>query len=225
MKKIWLMLMTLSLSLTVQAEHADFNDVWQLAGNKLVELKTAEGKVPPLNKTAIMVYQQRSKMYGKGDLSYDAGQSCKPMGHPRLLWDEGLPFDIQVSPERILFGYTWNRLHRLVDVTDAALNVAGPTYLGTAVAQWQGDELVIKSGGYNQATLLDAAGMPHSYQLKITERYRLINDGKQLQLHIEFDDPETFNQSWSTELTFDRVPNGRIREDICKIRMGLYPEN
>jgi len=206
------------------AEPADYNGVWQLAGDKIVELKTSDGQIPPLNKTAIMYYESRRELYSQGDRSYDASQSCKPMGHPRLLWDEGLPFDIQVTPVRILFGYTWNRLHRLVDVSEGDPDIAGPTYLGTGVAHWEGDELNIKSGGYNENTLLDAAGMPHSYQMEITEQYRLVNDGSQLALHISFVDYDTFNNEWSADLLFDRVPNGRIREDICKIRQGLYSE-
>lgn len=204
---------------------AQFNGVWQLNGKAITQLQTADGKMPPLRPEARKLYEQRIAQQAQGDRSYDPGLQCKPLGNPRLLWEEGLPFDLQVTAKRILIGYTWNRLHRLIDVQPGEPEIVGPTYMGTSTAQIEGDTLVVRSGGYHAGTLLDAAGLPHSDALSMTERYRLTSQGQQLELRIRFVDDTTFMQPWETVVKFKRVPNGRIREDVCQVRLGLYKDD
>ncbi|MGC3980037.1 MAG: hypothetical protein QM808_02125 [Steroidobacteraceae bacterium] len=223
----WACTLSLALAATCQAVAADqtqFNGTWQLQGAAIKQLRTADGKSPPLRPEARKLYEQRIAQLAKGDRSYDPGLQCKPLGNPRLLWEESLPFDLQVTAKRILVGYTWNRLHRLIDVKAGEPGVAGPTYMGTSTAQITGDTLVVESGGYNDMTLLDASGLPHSDALSMTERYRVTNKGQQLELRIRFVDDATFTQPWEALVKFKRVPDGRVREDVCEIRLGLYKE-
>ena len=51
-----------------------------------------------------------------------------------------------------------------------------PTWQGTSVGRWDNGTLVIETGGFNGKTWLDEAGLPHSDQLKVTER--LTRSGK-----------------------------------------------
>lgn len=225
MKKLVLIFGLLAASgIEAAAPSAKFNGVWQLEGPPMTQLRTTDGKTPPLREAANNFYQQRVAQLAKGDRSFDPSLQCKPPGNPRLLWEEGWPFDIQVTAKRIMIGYTWNRLHRLIDVKPGEPEAAGPTYLGTSNAQFEGDTLVVRSVGYKDSTLLDAAGMPHSYDLTMVERYRLINDGKQLELTLRFTDDNTFSRPWETRMKFKRIPDGRIREDVCEVRLGLYKE-
>jgi hypothetical protein len=86
--------------------------------------------------------------------------------------------------------------------------------MGQAFGSWQGNTLVGQLYGFKPNTFLDNEGMPHSEDLKITERLtpegtdRLIG-----RFHIE--DDQTFTKPWDTVLTFKRVPGTRIQEDIC----------
>lgn len=204
--------------------HESFNGVWRLHGAPIAQLKTDRGQAPPLRPAALSLYAARREQVDRGDHRFDPGARCKPLGHPRLLWELGWPFELQISERRILTGYTWNRLHRLTDVTATAPEAIGPTYLGTSTAQWRGPALVVRSGGYNEDTLLDASGLPHSSALMLTETYRLLAGGHQLEVHIHFEDAATFTRPWDAILRFDRVVDGRIREDVCELRLGLYQE-
>ncbi|MFT3752522.1 MAG: hypothetical protein QM800_06475 [Paludibacter sp.] len=64
--------------------------------------------------------------------------------------------------------------------------------------------------------------MPHSEDLRLTERYSLKNGGRQLEVRITFNDPATFSQPWDALLSFDKVPNGQIEEDVCVERIQLF---
>jgi hypothetical protein len=157
-----------------------------------------------------------------GDKSFDPGEQCKPLGNPRLLWELGWPFDIQITDERVLFGYTWNRLHRIVYVAAGEPEVAGPTYLGTSHAEIKGNTLTVRSAGYHDTTLLDASGLPHSDAMTLTENYDLSADGNALTLRLRIVDDRNYTRAWNARVQFRRVPDGRIREDVCELRLGLY---
>jgi hypothetical protein len=226
MKKLILLCVLLASTPVVAKDmSAQFNGVWVLDGAPITQLRTSNGAMPPLRDEALKLYQQRMAQRDQGDRSFDPGEQCKPLGNPRLLWENGWPFDIQVTAKRILIGYTWNRLHRLIDVKPGDAAAVGPTYMGTSNAQFVGDTLVIRSTGYHESMQLDASGLPHSYDMTLVERYRLRNGGKQLQLTLRFSDDKTFTQPWESTVNFKRIPNGRIKEDVCEVRMGLYKES
>lgn len=203
------------------ANPSNFNGVW-LIKTPVVQLKSTDGSPPPLLPAVQSIYAERIAKLKTGDRSYDATLRCKPMGEPRTAYDpEGGPFEITVNPKVLVFGYTWNRMVRFVYVTKAAVDPVGPTYYGTANAQWQGETLIVHAEDFHDDTLLDEAGMPHSEQLKLTERYRLINGGTELEEQLRFEDPQTFSMPWETRLVYTRQVGARIAEDVCIERRGI----
>jgi hypothetical protein len=56
--------------------------------------------------------------------------------------------------------------------------VSNPSFMGFSVGRWEGEELVVESEGFNEATWLDFGGHPHSDALHITERYRIHSAGR-----------------------------------------------
>lgn len=93
-----------------------------------------------------------------------------------------------------------------------------PGPMGTSLARWQNDTLVIETTQLIDSTLIDSAGMPHSDQLKVTERLRL-RSANVLENRIRFEDPETFEEPWETVVTYRRQPHARIQEDVCLDRL------
>jgi hypothetical protein len=69
------------------------------------------------------------------------------------------------------------------------------------------------------ATVMDASGLPHSERLKLTERLRVLPNGR-LEDRITIDDPENFTQPWETVLTFHRDGAARVADDVCPDRMA-----
>jgi hypothetical protein len=68
-------------------------------------------------------------------------------------------------------------------------------------------------------TVMDASGLPHSEQLTLTERLRVLSDGR-LEDRITIDDPENYTQTWETVLTFHRDAAARVTDDVCPDRMA-----
>lgn len=206
---------------TVSPREAALNGVWSLAQPLGATLLHNTGATPPLNEAGKKLYSQRKAQLAKGDTSFDLSQKCKPIGFPRALW-EGSPFDIQIQPNLVFMGFTWNRNHRMVNFSNDPPFLQVPRYYGTGSARWDGEALVIDSGLYNANSLLDRSGLPLSDAMMLVERYNPINSGKTLEVQITITDPQYYSKPWTVGLKFNRIPNGRIMEDVCQERSEFY---
>jgi hypothetical protein len=204
----------------VQAAPPDLNGgTWRVA-RAASTLRTVAGKRPPLLPMANLVYEQHLSAHRAGDLSWDDTEKCLAPGVPRLLLMGG-SFEFLQRPEQIVIAYQWNHLVRTVDMNIAQPQVVGPTYEGQSVGRWDGGTLVIDTIGFNEATVLDSSGLPHSDALHVVERYTPSSDRQSMQVRISIDDPNTYSAPWETTLSLQHERNGRIAEDFCLERKGI----
>jgi hypothetical protein len=89
-----------------------------------------------------------------------------------------------------------------------------PSWYGESIGHYEGDTLVIDTIGLNNKTFLDNWRTPHTDKLHVTERWRMIEDGKKLEILMTIDDPDTFNQPWQALRQFERVKRNLV-EDVC----------
>lgn len=202
-----------TLSATALADPPDLSGVWFITAH-VDALKTVEGKAPPLTPEAKAVYEAHRAAARKGDYSYDGLTHCLPPGLPRLMLMQE-PFEILQKPKVLYFVHQLNRLPRRVYLNEALPTDVDPHYLGYSVGKWDGNALVVDSSGFDDSTMLDNVGMPHSESLHLTERYELSADGKHLHLRFTIDDPKTFTQAWSGEANYVKRPGFELTEDVC----------
>jgi len=98
----------------------------------------------------------------------------------------------------------------------SASNAPGPT--GLSKGRWDGDTLVVETTQLDDSKLLDNAGLPHSSQLKVTERLRLTSPDV-LENRVRLEDPATFTQPWETIVSYRRQRDAIIQEDVCLDRI------
>ncbi|HEY1899459.1 MAG TPA: hypothetical protein VGG49_06690 [Steroidobacteraceae bacterium] len=210
------MLSALALTLagaSALAAPPDLTGVWLLAGH-IGAVKTTDGDAPPLNAEAQALYDAHRKAAAHGDYTYDGVTRCLPPGLPRLMLMHE-PFEILQRDKAIYFLHQINRLPRRAYLNEALPTDMDPHYLGYSVAHWDGDALVIESAGFDDSTLLDNAGLPHSENLHLTERYELSPDGKHLHLRYTIEDPKTFTKPWSAQADYTRQSGTEITEEVC----------
>jgi hypothetical protein len=198
---------------------ADLNGVWVVTGYSPA-IKTTDGKTPPLLPEAASTYEKRKAQRAKGDVSYDLVEmQCAPPGMPRVMT---IPyaFELVENPSNVIFLFEFNRAYRRVDVNGPSRAADDLQWQGRSVGHWDSNTLVVETNKID-ATLLDAAGMPHSDALKITERYSLTKNGK-LENRMRFDDPKTFREPWETTVTYRKL-SSKIGEDVCLDRLKDTP--
>jgi len=181
-------------------------------------LLTSKGKTPPLTAAASKVYTERRQRLAKGDASFDPTTWCAGPGMPRIL-TMPYPLEIRADANRIAFIHGWYRWFRIVDLGAGTADPPLSLTMGFPVGRWEAGGLVIRTTGLSDATVMDASGLPHSEQLTVTERLRVLADGR-LEDRITIDDPENYTQSWDTVLTFHRDASARVADDVCPDRMA-----
>ena len=200
---------------------ADLSGTW-VVEKPLTTMKTLQGKLPPLKPEALAVYKAHVAASRKGDRSWDPVSKCKPPGEPRTLVQDSWPFELMQSEGRVDFLFQWNRLDRAITIGTPKEANSGPYYFGQPVAHWDGGALVVEATDFKENTTLDAAGLPHTEDMVLTERFRVINGGKTLEDRIHVSDPDTYTRGWDTVIRFKRMPAGtRIKEDVCFERLKL----
>lgn len=212
---------TIMLAGTAQAQLAtpDINGVWQPV-RYIQELRTVDGKAPPLKPNAAKVYAENRKKWLAHDLSFDTTAQCVPPGMPRSMF---LPYPIEIiqQPKGLTFLFQWNYMFRIVDMSGAKQVADYPLRMGVAEGHWQGKTLIIDTKGRSDNTLLDASGLPNSESLHLVEHLELADGGNRLIDRITIDDPEIFTRPWDTTVELRRLPAGtEIREDVCVDRLS-----
>jgi hypothetical protein len=156
---------------------------------------------------------------------------CWPGGVPYVFWD----FLLQMfqQPDHITMIYRQGNETRHVRMNEPHPAQVIPSWYGDSVGHYEGDTLVIDTVGIKVGpfAMVDMYGTPHTKDLHVVERYRLIdydaateaiarNDkentragqdsfdadyrGKVLQLQFTVEDPGAFTMPWSSMITYRR---------------------
>ena len=204
------------LSPWAQAAAPSFAGVWLVEGDYST-LKTSDGKLPPLKPEAKRKYAVALAARKAGKPTFDTLTRCLPHGLPRLMF---APYPIEViqDAKQLTFLHEAHHMPRFVYVGDKLPpnDELDGNYMGFSAGRWDGDTLVIDSGGFNDITTLDKAGLPHSDQMTLNERMRLIDGGTRLEDVITINDEASYAKPWSVRVTFKRLPADTwLKEFVC----------
>ena len=196
-------------------EHADLNGTWDhLGGIEFVQpRKLANGSVciigcppepgagaraggpPP---TPFPKYKSefaaKVKDLDQRQVDTDTVLKCQAPGVPRI----GPPQKIVQNGRELVFLYddVSGGFFRIVPTDGRAHRKDVPaSYLGDAVARWEGDTLVVETTNFNEETWLTDNGAFHSKDLKVIERLRRVGDTIQYQATAQ--DPAVLAEPWT----------------------------
>lgn len=192
------------------------------------ELKTIDGKAPPLKPEAAKLYAERkaAKTSGKkaDEVHTDPAAICLPHGVPRLL-NVAQPIHILQKPKQVTVLYQANHQSRQFYIDDPIPTpdkMPDPNYDGYSSAKWDGNALVVNTYSLNALTWMDDVGLPHGEKLTVVERYELTAPDT-LRVKVTLTDPETFTAPWNAQVTYKRQPNLRFKEDVCAEKLWHPP--
>jgi hypothetical protein len=150
-----------------------------------------------------------------GKFAFTARSSCKAAGVPGFDVLLGGALFIRQSPAEVTMIFSGNAEARHIRLNASHSANPKPSWYGESIGRYEGDTLVVDTIGLNDKTFLDNYRTPHTDKLHVTERWRLIENGKKLEILMNIDDPGTFNQPWQALRQYDRVNRTLSTEDIC----------
>ena len=190
----------------------DLSGVWEMRFREYV--MTDEGKVPPLRPAALAVYQEHVAKLKAGEQIPDSATACLPHGVPRIMYTP-YPLQIVQRPEVVAMIFEVNHNIRLAYMNQVLPKDPDPTYMGSSVAHWEGQTLVVETNGLNDKIQIDRAGLPQGEGTRILERMTLINGGANLQEKITVTDDSLYTAPWTFTVVYKKV-DYKIMEYVCE---------
>jgi hypothetical protein len=141
---------------------------------------------------------------------------CLPYGMPTMMSVAIYPMEVIQSPERVtIISEAFSEVRRVyLDRPQDPIDEVAPGYYGRSVGHWEGDALVVDTVGINPK-VAGYRGMPHSDQMRITERIRLVAPDY-LHDQITIEDPVVLEKPAVYTLAYKRVPNYEMVEFVCE---------
>jgi hypothetical protein len=158
-----------------------------------------------------------------GGMPFVARSACMPAGVPAFMGFALVePIYFLQTPKQVTMIFEGDAQVRRVylDVPHSA-NLK-PTWYGESVGHYEGDTLVVDTIGQNNKTFVDNYRTPHTEKLHVTERYKLIDDGKTLEVAFRVEDPDTFNAPWSAINRFRRIQRPMLEEACAENNTHLF---
>ena len=142
--------------------------------------------------------------------------NCLPQGVPKVLLAPA-PWQIVQTPKVVFFIHEafnlwWQAFmdgRQFVPHPDVA-----PTWHGYSTAKWDGDTLIVESGGFNGRVWLDQLGKPSTEALHVTTKFRRKDFGH-MDIGITIDDAKAYTKPWGTTVEVTLLPNTQLMEFIC----------
>jgi hypothetical protein len=127
------------------------------------------------------------------------------------------PVKIVQAPRLTMILYEVGNLRRQVFTDGRTLpkEFDFPAFLGYSVGHWDGDTFVVETAGFNDKTVLDGAGHPHSEALRVTERFRRRDFGH-LDWEMTFDDAKMYTKLLTIKVPYDLLADSDIFESFCE---------
>ena len=95
-----------------------------------------------------------------------------------------------------------------------------PSWFGESVGHYEDDTLVVDTVGIATDTYVDNYQTPHTAALHVVERFRMIDDGKTLEVNVRVEDPGAFTTPWTAIQRYRRVETGPLVELVCAENNG-----
>ena len=166
----------------------------------------------------------------KKEPKFDYGLFCLPWGYTRS-YQTPYPHGYMHNNDQLVVLWEQDNLFHFVPISGKPLPPTAdlePTWMGTSAGKWEGDTLVVETGGFHPKTWIDTAEHVFSDQLRVLERMSYI-DKDHIRYEVTMTDPKDWTKPIKNTRIFTRM-NSPLLEYSCEennkeIREGFYLEN
>lgn len=139
---------------------------------------------------------------------------CLPDGMPTMM---GAMFPLEILQSRgqvTIIEEAFTQVRRiLMDRPQKPFDEVEPGFYGHSVGRWEGDTLVVDTIGIKESVRFQ--NMPHSPQMRIRERMRLVAPNV-LWNEITIEDPVTLDKPHTYTVAYRRMPDYTLLEYVCE---------
>ena len=151
----------------------------------------------------------------RGEALATQGAQCVPYGMPTMMAVATYPIEIlQTANQVTIITEAFSEVRRIyLDRPQEKIDDVAPGYYGRSVGRWEGDTLVVDTVGI-KPTVNGYRGMPHSDQMRISERIRMVGPDV-MHDEITINDPVVLEKPVTYTLAYKRAPKYEMVEFVC----------
>ncbi|HEY4361173.1 MAG TPA: hypothetical protein VGN17_09400 [Bryobacteraceae bacterium] len=152
----------------------------------------------------------------RGEQLAAPGSLCSPYGMPTMMQVAVYPMELIQTPKQVtIVAEAFSEVRRIyLGKTQISFDDVSPGYYGHSVGRWEGDTLVVDTIGV-KPNVKGYQGMPHSDDMRITERIRRPS-AKTLHDQITIEDPKVLEKPVTYTLVYALVPDYEMVEFVCE---------
>ena len=204
-------------------QHPDYplvsNDDYRVTG-KQPTLPIADPDNPVLQPWAREVLLKRNERVLAGQPADSLHASCHPIGIPHfLLIPMTRPMYFVQGRDKVIMILTSFADARRIRLNAPHATDAKPSWHGDSVGHYEGDTLVVDTIGLNDKGAVDGFQTPHTEQLHVVERYRMLDGGETLELEVYMEDPGAFTTPWTAIQRYSRTEGIARRTNVANVAM------
>ena len=209
------------------ANPPDLTGIWGIyRGGPGSDPKSSDAKFRPPPPSPLALKPEYDKPYQarraaeaeaakRGEQLANPGAECIPYGVPTMMSIAIYPVEFIQTPKQVtIISEAFSEVRRVyMDRPQAKLEDVAPGFYGRSVGHWDGDTLVVDTVGIKPTVTL--RGMPHSAQMRVTERIRMLSP-EVLHDQITIDDPVVLEKPYTYTTAYKRMPNDyEMVEFVC----------
>jgi hypothetical protein len=215
-----------------QSAHPDLTGVWSPFRNA----RDGDPKLTPPPAGPLVLKPEYAKPYearraaeaaatARGEQLATSGARCVPYGVPTMMSVAIYPVEIIQAPKQVtIISEAFSEVRRVyMDRPQAKIEDVAPGYYGRSVGRWDGNVLVVDTVGI-KSSASGYRGMPHSDQMRISERFKLVQ-ADYLQDQITIEDPVVLEKPVTYTLAYKRMPDYEMVEFVCDNNREYVDEN
>jgi hypothetical protein len=151
----------------------------------------------------------------RGEQLANGSALCIPYGVPTMMSVAIYPMEVIQTPRQVtIISEAFSEVRRVyLDRPQAKLEDVPPGYYGRSVGHWEGATLVVDTIGI-KTSVPGYRGMPHSEQMRVTERIELAAPDY-LHDRVRIEDPVVLDKPVEYTLAYKRSPGYEMVEFVC----------
>ena len=195
----------------------DLTGTWLHGGGQNNNFRFTPPETTKLTPFALGHLDASKKAAAEGKAYKDDIGNCWPAGLP-VIMTRVWPIAMIQTPTEIFMISSFMNSTRFIfldgrEHTDPDIVVR--SFNGESIGHWEKDTLVVDTRNFVDDHHWIDNGIPATDALRIVERIKLIDEGKNLEIEYTFSDPKSYEGEWKSTKRFRRVDDTDVIEASC----------
>jgi hypothetical protein len=171
---------------------------------------------PNLTPWAAARMRMHNDLVKNGHRAFSAQSRCWPGGVPGQLLFIAEPVYFVQTPQEVWIVWERDHLVRRIYLNREHSANPKPSWFGESVGRYENGELVVDTIGFaeHDYSFVDNYTTPHTKDLHVVERWKIVDGAKALEATVTVDDPGAFKAPWSGKARWEKI-NGALQEWVC----------